>query len=512
MDLYDTEDLDSVISLPALLGYLNFSQGKPDARIQKQWSDAHAFLAQRGVEKCWQILDLLLRTKLDELHAGEAVAFREVTQVRAVLTLVFDKVLPAYRCHHADLLFHQSDNDLFQPFFLVRVIEAVLAQGPPWDENDRIIGNALHQLNDFVGHRPVAILETRPKGEPYDHEHVRPIPLFIRGAGVAWGRYRELITHALEILAATDPSILADAYFDLALLDELAVDPRAYDHGHPVNRRPNYVFGEWDPHHIDNQGRYRRYVARQITLDALLERVEGADEPERQELLLEAAAVLAGTILMATGISGSGPTAIDSSASLATLMPRIAGYRDAFYADLLAETGAGARKRGQTPWAGGQTPFSGMAETGFGQSLFTQPHRARLRIESTRTRQPFGGARQHLNQYLARQRAGQLQQRCLALLFAEMGYAGVSRREAAKIPAASVRMLSEIHQRLSAVHMRVDRGELTEAGRLLPEVEDLLRRGIACGAFADPWNILGFQALFPLSAAREDAVRDVAHR
>ena len=50
---------------------------------------------------------------------------------------------------------------------------------------------------------------------------------------------------------------------------------------------------------------------------------------------------------------------------------------------------------------------------------------------------------------------------------------------------------------------------LREDGKAtLAEVEDLLRRGIACGAFADPWNILGFQGLFPLSPAREDSIRD----
>ena len=60
--------------------------------------------------------------------------------------------------------------------------------------------------------------------------------------------------------------MLAEAGFDLEALEELAFDLRAYDHGHPANRRPNYVFGEWDPHQIDGQGRYRRYVARQVTL------------------------------------------------------------------------------------------------------------------------------------------------------------------------------------------------------------------------------------------------------
>ena len=60
-------------------------------------------------------------------------------------------------------------------------------------------------------------------------------------------------------------------------------------------------------------------------------------------------------------------------------MPRIAQYRDAFYASLLNKVGG--------------------------------PHGARLRQEAAATRQPFGGARQHLNQYLAEHRAGQLQQR-----------------------------------------------------------------------------------------------------
>ena len=31
---------------------------------------------------------------------------------------------------------------------------------------------------------------------------------------------------------------------------------------------------------------------------------------------------------------------------------------------------------------------------------------------------------------------------------------------------------------------------------------------IRCGALADPWNLLGFQALFPLSPAQEDSLRD----
>ncbi len=254
------------------------------------------------------------------------------------------------------------------------------------------------------------------------------------------------------------------------------MDLRAYDHGHPVNRRPNYVFGEWDPHHLDNQGRYRRYVARKITLDALLSRVAEAGPGDRDERLAEAAAVLAGTILMAAGVGGWGPAAHDSTVTLAALLPRIARYRDVFYEQLLGR-------------------LSG-------------PQAARLRQEQATTRQPFGAARQHLNAWLARHRATQMQQRYLSLLFAEMGYPEAARAEARRIPAVSVRLLSEILGRLTSGQVEAERGNLRAAAQRLPEVEDLLRRGIACGAFADPWNVLGFQGLFPLSPAREDSIRD----
>src|SRR5439155_26651173 len=132
----------------------------------------------------------------------------------------------------------------------------------------------------------------------------------------------------------------------------------------------------------------------------------------------------------------------------------------------------------------------------------------RLRQEQALTRQPFGAARQHLNSYLARHRAAQMQQRYLALLFAEMGYPEASRAEARRIPTPSMRFLSEILSRGSTGHREVEHGRLREAARLLPEIESLIHRGIDCGALADPWNILGFQGLFPLSPAQEDSLRD----
>ncbi|MBM4068646.1 MAG: hypothetical protein FJ271_06830 [Planctomycetes bacterium] len=469
--------LEKVVALPALLGYLNFSEGRADARFQKQLSDAMSALHERGLFEPWKALRDLLQAELVVLREGQSSAFRDTEQVEGVLRLVFEGVLPAYRRHHADLLFHQSDNDLMQPFFLARVFEAVLGQRGPWHEDERIIVGALRRLNDYVGHRPIATLESRPLGEPYEHERLRPIPLFIKGAGAAWGRYQRLVEKALEILGDTDQNLLHEACFSVEQLDELALDPRGYDFGHPADKRPNYVFGEWDPHLIDNQGRYRRYVARQFILDGLLERAgEGRGEIDADEAFIESASVLAGTILMATGVSGSGPETHDSSVTLSSLVPRIAKYREEFYNGLI--------KR--------------LPET----------HAARLRQEAKLTRQPFGAARQYMNNYLAKQRAFQLQQKQLALLLAEMGYPDVSRRQARTISVASIRLLAEMHLRLALGRLHVERGAFAEAAALLPEVEEHLRRGIECGAVVDPWNILGFQGQYLRFAALEDSVHD----
>ncbi len=455
----------------ALLGYLNFSDGRPDPRWQRQLDDAFARLARAGDSRPWETLLAALRSHLHRLHDSGSAAFRDHSQADTVLSLTTE-VLPAYRRHHADLLAHLDDAEIFGSFFLARVFESVLAlrQAP------EPVAAVLNRLNDFVGHRPIAILETRQQGEPYEHERHRPLPLYLRGAGVAFGRYHDVVEKAIQILRDTDTGLLAEACFQIERLEEMAVDLRAYDHGHPANRRPNYVFGEWDPHQIDNSGRFRRYVIRKITLDALMDRVEHAPDLDPEHRFFEGAAVLAGTILMAAGVSGWGPAAHDSSTSLATLLPRIARYRDAFYQQLLAKVSGTLADR--------------------------------LRQELQTTRQPFGAARQHLNAYLARHRATQMQQRYLALLFAEMGYPKASQIEARRIMAVSVRLLSDILGRLTTGQVECEQGRLHEAAGRLAEVEDLLRRGIACGAFADPWNILGFQGLFPLSPTREDAIRD----
>src|SRR5579883_1100953 len=212
--------LEQIVSASALLGYLNFSDGRPDPRWQKQLNDAYAFFAEHGEAAPWQALCDWLRDALHRLHAEGSAAFRDVSQAEDVLTLTV-RVLPAYRRHHADLLAHLDDADLFGPFFLARVFEAVLAQRAAGEEDaDTLIAAVVARLNDFVGHRPIAILETRPQGEPYDHERHRPLPLYLKGAGVAYGPYHDLIARALDILKNTDPALRAEAQFDFDLLDE----------------------------------------------------------------------------------------------------------------------------------------------------------------------------------------------------------------------------------------------------------------------------------------------------
>ena len=455
-----------------ILGYLNFSSGKPDAGFQRNLNRLRASF---GADRPWSEFQQFLRGQLQQLQETSP-AFADSEQATAVISLVFDQCLPAYQRHHADLLFHLSDEAFAQPFFVARVCEAVLAQGPPWQETERIAGGAVDQLNDFLGFRPLAVLENEREMQPYPHERFRPVPLYIREAGVAVGPYRDLIEGTIQFFEQAPPEILRDAHFDLKLLDELALDVRAHDHTHPVNKRTNYMFGEWDPHVIDVKGRYRRFVVRKIILDALLSWMHENGNMPPKELLYDASAVLSGTILMASAISGSGPETHDSSVTLTSLLSKVARQRDAFYTRLLNDA-TGARAK-------------------------------RLRKEADLTQQPFGHVRQHLNMQLAEYGAQQVQHRELAQLFARMGYREASQDEALEIPSVSVRFECEAAWRITSAHLHLDRGELNQAALLLTEIEDYLHRGIGCGAFVDPWNILGFQAHFPLFSSREDSIPD----
>lgn len=89
-------ELEQTASLSGLLGWLNFSDGRPDPRWQKQLNDAYSFLAERGEAAPWQALLDALTAGLRNLHAT-AAAFRDVRQAEAALALA-GRVLPAYRC------------------------------------------------------------------------------------------------------------------------------------------------------------------------------------------------------------------------------------------------------------------------------------------------------------------------------------------------------------------------------------------------------------------------------
>ncbi|MCE5303022.1 MAG: hypothetical protein LLF97_07935 [Planctomycetaceae bacterium] len=468
-------DVSSLIQ--DILGYLNFSSGTSDPQFLKNLAELFGRVEAVGdaARPVWRTVGRTLVDMLQSVRGGSDI-FRKVDQAEAVLTLVFEAALPAYREFHRDLLFHQTEESLFQPFFVGRMCEAVLQQGPPWSETDRIVSGAVHQLNDYLGHRPVAVLRTEQKIQPYPHEWVRPIPLWIREAGAAPGPYQALIETAMAILDATDPAMLFEASFVPEQLDELAMDPRAYDFDHPVNKRPNYLFGQWDMNHLDNAGRSRRFVLQQASLDAMVDRLRHHGRLSDSQVLFEEASVLAGTMLMGSGVSGSRPDAHDSTVTLSTLVEKIAVYRDVFYENLLQK--------------------------------MTGPHAERLRAESLALHQPFGGARQHFNQYLANRRALQLQHVHVAQLFAAIGYTSAAAQQAAVVPVASARMACDIRCRLSTAHLAIDQGRLADAAAELPPVEELLHRAIECGAMVDPWNVLGFGGQYSLFPALENSIHD----
>ena len=76
------------------------------------------------------------------------------------------------------------------------------------------------------------------------------------------------------------------------------------------------------------------------------------------------------------------------------------------------------------------------------------------------------------------------------------------------ISAPAVRFGTEIRVRQTESEFAVERGQPANAITILAEIEDLLRRGVDCGAVIDPWNILGYQGLFPIFPGRDDTVRD----
>ena len=459
-----------------LLGYLNFSDGRPDPKFRKGLADVFGALASVGDRTPWATAGNWLTSRAAELEGSGPAAFRDLAQAKQVIPLAFADVPKAYRAHHSDLLAHQPDEFLFTSLFLARCCESALAERAAGTAPEEIPAAAVNLLNDYVGYRPIAVLETRPQTDYYSHEKVCAVPVFARVVGVVPSKYADILRPALDLLAKTNPDLLREASFDPERMEELAVDPRAVDHVHPVSKRPSMLFGEWDPHRIDARGFFRRYVLRQPTLDALHSWANPTDGSPKPERLFESAAVLAGTILMGAGMSGAGPTTYDSTVTLDELVKRIARYRDAFYQQLLKAVAG--------------------------------PHGERLRDEAQKRKQPFAGVRQFLNAAIASEKALHLQERRLAILFAAMGYPKAARDRAVRIPGPSARFGCEIRVRQTEAGFAVKAGRPADAARVLAEAEDLLRRGIDCGALIDPWNILGYQGLFPTFPSGRDSVRD----
>ena len=138
-----------------VLGYCNFSSGAFDPTVWRAMSDLFAAIepasgagsagntggtnVEQSVTECptsSEQVAAVLGTRLDILAASEP-AFRDSTQARAILEIVFSRLLPAYREYHADLLEHQPPGAIERPFFVMAAAQAVLAAGGPWDEPER---------------------------------------------------------------------------------------------------------------------------------------------------------------------------------------------------------------------------------------------------------------------------------------------------------------------------------------------------------------------------------------
>ncbi|MGQ9503555.1 MAG: hypothetical protein ACUVQG_00830 [Thermogutta sp.] len=476
--------------LEIILGYLNFSQGVREPQFFAAWNQLWVqpdldFLRQpqEGASHTPQKLDLLrqfLEAKLAQL-CWEKVAFSDTTQAEFVLKFLFCHLIPGYREFHRDILGHLSPDDYCHPFLLGRFCEGILAESSQKEisgscDTEQLLRGTIKRLNDYLGYRPVPTLEGEKRHKPYDHEFVCPIPLWIRGAGAAEGRYKRLVETAVEILKQTSPELCRASFFDLDQLDEICLDPRGYDMEHPVHQRPNYLYGLWDPRKLNTRGYYCRFILHDVQLDGIMSRIEEGNPAEFDERLFEGAAVLAGTILMASGISGDRPGAILSSVQIDKWLQGVALVRDQFYVDLLGRC--------------------------------TGKRRERLEKEMRRLRQPFGATRQGLNQTLAAHRSRELYTVALANCFAKMGAVEEARQWIRQIHSGAARIRCEIRCLLSECEWLIRTNRLTEALQTIATIIDLIHRGIECGALIDPWYILGFSGFFPIFEHLREGILD----
>lgn len=458
--------------LNELLGYLNFSTGKRDPTF---FSTLNTLAATCPADEFRSRLQQQLLAQLPELKTTQP-AFANSGQVERMIPLWLEKLPQAYQEFHADLLGELPEHELAMPFLLGEFAESLLQQDLSEPE-ETLLTKSLQELNHFVGCRPVATLENDQQTHPYSHEFLCTVPLYLDGVGISHGPYEELLTETMNLFRQVPQDLCEQSHFHLDQVREITLDPRAYDSNHPVYKRTNYLFGEWDSRSVGLDGYYHRFVIRKVVIDSLVAWTQQQSDIPKEEVLHDAAAALCGTILMASSISGSGPETFDSTISLSDLLPAVARYRDAFYEYLISQA-QGDRKE-------------------------------RLQQHREKTHQPFGHVRQYLNMALSGYTAQQVRYRELANLFARLGQPKESLEYANKIPACSIRFETEFQIRCHAGRQAIDAQDIAAVEAELIALESLWQRGIDCGAFVDPWNILGFQGQFPLFHNREDSVPDI---
>src|SRR5947209_17984227 len=82
-------DLDQTVPLRVVLGYLNFSHGKPDAGFQRQLSDAFAFFTAHGSASPRADFHDALMRKLEALEREGPGGVKEVGAPGPVAALEF---------------------------------------------------------------------------------------------------------------------------------------------------------------------------------------------------------------------------------------------------------------------------------------------------------------------------------------------------------------------------------------------------------------------------------------
>src|SRR5436305_1030477 len=119
-------DVATSALLDDAVGYLNFSSGASDPKFLRALNALFAAIEldcdNNHNPAC--VLCHLLERRMNELTAS-CSAFRDIGQAQAVIRLLRDHVLPAYRAFHRDLLWHQAERELWRPLFLGRAVEAI---------------------------------------------------------------------------------------------------------------------------------------------------------------------------------------------------------------------------------------------------------------------------------------------------------------------------------------------------------------------------------------------------